>query len=454
MSRRRILFIGLTIILVAIVTPFVRQFLNVRSAERRLAEITTELDLNDPGWRLHEIENNRKHVPEHLNSGPTISAAHAKLAMGWNNQKIFEEIADVRPNAAYTPSQSLGLSVELDKCEQALAEARQVADLTWGRYYITYTEDCISTLLPHAQKVREIGSLLSMEAKAQADRGNMKEALTACRATIHSSRAMGDDPLLICQLVRMAIRNDAIKATQRVLAQGGADAADLKSLQEVYEAEARDNLALIGVRGERAALHQTFQYLTKHRVPPGTLIAGKPTIRQRIAGFLGGDTVEEGHAWALRHMTEAVAITKLPPEEQAAARDAIDKAPADAPSAARELVPAWARVVSTCQRSVGQMRMAAAALAAERYRIDHGAWPKDIAALAPKYLDQVPQDPYAAQPLGYRITDDGIVFYMVGPEKNRKGDFWDNAGATPDGESAFFEFRLWSPEARRLGALH
>lgn len=53
-------------------------------------------------------------------------------------------------------------------------------------------------------------------------------------------------------------------------------------------------------------------------------------------------------------------------------------------------------------------------LALAEYRSKHGAYPKDLAALAPEVLKEVPIDPFSEAPLVYRLTDKGYTLYSVG----------------------------------------
>ena len=49
-----------------------------------------------------------------------------------------------------------------------------------------------------------------------------------------------------------------------------------------------------------------------------------------------------------------------------------------------------------------QIRTAATALAAERFRLDQGRWPKSLDQLVPKYISAVPRDPFVKEPLKLR----------------------------------------------------
>ncbi len=56
------------------------------------------------------------------------------------------------------------------------------------------------------------------------------------------------------------------------------------------------------------------------------------------------------------------------------------------------------------------------ALAAEAYRIDHGAYPKTASDLTPNYLTLVPLDPFSGEPMKVKAQNGGVVLYSIGPD--------------------------------------
>ena len=68
-----------------------------------------------------------------------------------------------------------------------------------------------------------------------------------------------------------------------------------------------------------------------------------------------------------------------------------------------------------------------AAIALKRYQLRHQTLPKDLNALVPEFLSEIPRDPVDGQPLRYRLNGDGtFVLYSIGL------DGIDNGGdATP-----------------------
>ena len=77
---------------------------------------------------------------------------------------------------------------------------------------------------------------------------------------------------------------------------------------------------------------------------------------------------------------------------------------------------------------------ALAALAAERFRLAHKRWPKDLQELCPAYLEEVPIDPFDGKPLKLAHRDDGIVIYSV--DKDGKDDII--VASTPGGHTKVF----------------
>jgi hypothetical protein len=63
---------------------------------------------------------------------------------------------------------------------------------------------------------------------------------------------------------------------------------------------------------------------------------------------------------------------------------------------------------------------AALALGLAAYRHDHGGYPRMLADLSPKYIAEIPKDPFADGDLHYKPEGDGYLLYSVGP--NGKDD--------------------------------
>jgi hypothetical protein len=67
------------------------------------------------------------------------------------------------------------------------------------------------------------------------------------------------------------------------------------------------------------------------------------------------------------------------------------------------------RSINRLLRTESTRRCAITAIALKRYQLRHGAWPADLSALSPEFLSQIPYDPADGQPLHYHPNPDGTV---------------------------------------------
>jgi hypothetical protein len=63
------------------------------------------------------------------------------------------------------------------------------------------------------------------------------------------------------------------------------------------------------------------------------------------------------------------------------------------------------------------MQLLITELALQAYRLERGHHPERLESLVPDYIESMPVDPFAGQPLRYRLGEDGqYVLYSVGPD--------------------------------------
>jgi hypothetical protein len=455
---------GLAVLIVHLFTTANRRIEEEKAeAERLLQQAMAEVDRLDPHWRLDELQAQRAAVPDRQNSALVVIAVKKRLPRSWpawdypragdepagveqERLALQDSFANLEPPAQLHERQITALRTELKRAGPALALARKLADLPNGRYRISYRPDYISTLFPDLQSARASASLLANDALLRAQEQDMDGAMVSCRGTLNAGRSVGDEPVIIAQLVRMACQKVALTGIERTLAQGQAGEASLAALQKSLEKEAAVPLLLVMVRGERACLDRTMQYLE----------TSDPEKVSQILQQLSGSREEEGsgvplspceikiqRAALLRYMTQGVEIAKLPTQQQ--------RSRFAQPSLVRLLAPAVVKVADHFHRCQAQLRCAFAALAVERYRLAHkGRWPGGLAALVPRYLGQVPTDPYDGAPLRFRPTGDGVVVYSPGPNGKNK-DGWINPDK-PGNAGTDTAFRLWKVANRRQPA--
>jgi hypothetical protein len=434
------------------------------SAERHLRAAVARADALDPEWRLEELEVNREVIAKDQNSALCVLAAKSLKPASWPSPN-FENVvqANLEDERQLESQQIAVLRTELAKVFSAVAEARKIADLPQGRYAITWSPDGQGTLMPHIPDVRETADLLGYDVLLQAQEDKPDEALRSCRAILNSGRSLGDEPTFIAVLVRMAIRAMFVGKLQRTLAQGQPSTAALQSLQKLLEDEDSCPLLLIGARGERAFGDRTMQSLQAGQAKlsmgarVGALLGPGPSGSSgSLSGWIESvmeriklGSLSNNRAALLEYTTELVEIAKLAEAEQKSRLDQLEATIHARPPMVRLLAPACGKMAEAVRKNQALLRCTIAALAAERFRQEHGHWPDSLPALVPESFAKVPVDPYDDHDLRLRRLPDGLVIYSVGP------DGVDDGGDVlpgPKGLPKDIGFRLWDVARRRQPA--
>jgi hypothetical protein len=443
-------------------------------ANQELSEVIAETERLDPRWRLEDVEAGRAVIPAERNSAEVAMAATKMMPKLWpvwdhppaqeppeaalKREVLRESLWDLEPQRQLSQVQITALRVEMERAKAARDEARKLAYLTEGRYPITYSDDWIGTLMPHLQGTREIANLLAWDVVLRAQDKEADGALESCRAIFNTGRSVGDEPFIISELVRIALRAVAVGKVERALAQGQPSDAALAELQKLLEKEEAERLTLTALRGERAG----FDHLLE------AFQTGRKTLTDRDLKALSGLNRSSGEdreqleamdlrvpglipaqrAAMLRYMNQGVEIAKLPPEQQQKEFAQWDASAKDQPALVCLLAPAVSKIIAADQRARAQLRCAAAALAAERYRLKRGSWPTGWDSLVTTAcLREVPVDVFDGKPLRLKRVKDGLVIYSVGPDGEDNGGNLDRTNPTPKGKD--LGFRLWDVQKRR-----
>ena len=161
--------------------------------------------------------------------------------------------------------------------------------------------------------------------------------------------------------------------------------------------------------------------------------------------------IKSQRAALLRYMNQAIAIAKLPSEQQSVELQKWEANASNQPPVVRLLCPAMSKVGEACIRRQAQLRCSIAMTAAERYRLSKGKWSESLDALKEAgFLNQIPIDVYDGQPLRLKRLDDGLVIYSVGPDGQDDGGKLDRQH--PRAKGTDLGCRLWDVDKRRQPA--
>ncbi len=418
-----------------------------------------EVDRAEPGgWQMEDIERQRQKVPDAENGAKVVQAAAKLLPKDWEDGGFESSLDMLAPPLRLREEQAETLQEMLGELGAALKEARKLIEYPKGRYPPpVLTPDWMSTRIEHTSAVRDVSTLLFLDAVLLCEQRDYKKAWASAEATLNAGRSLGDEPWFVSMLLRFAARLKCVAAMERILAQGEVDEMALAEARARFRSEQGRNLTEFGIRGERAGQHVFYTNLAKGEVKtpdlaeiPGDAAANWDSMKAR--------DIPASHAYMLRMLTRAIGCANKARKEQ---DDCFGKWESDIkgakgsltiPLLAGLLTPATSRIADAEGRSDTLLECAVTALAAEQFRLRAKRWPKNLAELVKAgLLLKIPLDLHDHQPLRLRHAPNGLVVYSLATGHDYEGTAWDNPAAPPLGQERV-EFRLWDPAHRRQPA--
>ena len=284
----------------------------------------------------------------------------------------------------------------------------------------------ISMPLPHLQQLRAAARLLSLECVVAAHRGQTEAAVDSVVTMFAAARTIEQEPILVTQLVRMAINSMARMRVQWLLSAGGLNEAQLRRLDaELARSDFQQSVqrALIA---ERTIGIQTFD----NPALLGGAVAG---------GFrLTPASDEIAYLQLMEQMIAAFDETGL------ARRQAVDDAEQQLTLLAgqtgsglrfpltRLLLPSLLAVTEATSRNEAQRDATRVAIAIERFYLRQGQLPSSLDDLVPTYLKSLLEDPFDGAPLRFRSEAENYLVYSVGTNGADDGGTSEPASQPPD----------------------
>jgi hypothetical protein len=428
--------------------------------ERLLQEALAETDAIDPHWRLEAIEARRTVVPEDENAAIAIRRVRVRLVRpntaDWQQRESL--LRELSPAVRLTDAAYRDLIDAVEAVESAIGPALALVRYPRGRFVLTYDPNPLMTTLGYTDELHCVHfRVLEPLLLVLAHEGDLAGAVQVCRAMLNLGRSIGDEPFFMSQWLRGFHFVNTIRKLERVLGQGEVTEDVLAELQRALAEEAVYDPWLIGLRGERASVHQVMEGLKGGVIKPSEvrtmhrsmIMSSGRRLPPRTMADQAHDWFEDrfpsdvrpAQAWALRHGNRLTATARLSWPERRAAVEALLTERADAPELAILALSDLTEWMRLLQLIHARGRCAVAAVAAERYRLRHGAWPSSLAALTPDLLQDVPADPFDGRPLRYKRLVDGVVIYSVSLDTADNGGTLSDDHKLPNGTDLGFRLR-------------
>ena len=364
-------------------------------------------------------------TPEELQAHYALPAGAVDHTDRW--LRVIQLVAKTVENPAYKslPIIGLGDDTTIPAPGQPWAEEATIA-LFLGELEPTLTEiqelsanpgevriphdfhEGISMLLPHVQDLRQVARMLALRAKWQVYHGDSQGALESLIAIRRTADVVKYDPIMISQLVRIAINGVMATETLELVPHANWSDAQLHQLQtELLSGEAGEAILHRSLVGERALSNLIFE----EGGTEGLMEEGYPLPFTRRSDQLR----------YLQYMARSIAASEQPFIE---AQIEFNATEAELAGEAKweqafhpftgMIAPAVTAMQNATGRATASDRATATLLACQRYQLATGNWPAKLSDLTPDFMSTVPVDPFDGQPLRYVVTPTAVIVYSVG----------------------------------------
>ncbi len=328
------------------------------------------------------------------------------------------------------PDQTDLLNKDLERELAALAMVDEALSLRESRYPIDLSMGA-NTPLPHLAYLKRLATFKQFQAVLAMQRGKGEYASTNIVTILRLAGTLEKEPLLISQLLRLAIIRSAVATLERRLNSGSMGDAERTGLLNDFSrtAAGATNLIARALIGERAMFLSYFcmsKAEAARMLPPAENSDQEKQFPRhqsfvlRIAGFYDWD-----RGFFLHSMEQILKNVSLEPPENLR----VDRYLARAGEAARKqyrtvsatTFSSYAGIVARYVETEALLRLAMTSLSVEQFRNARGRLPETLNDLRPEFLALPPTDPFDAELLRYRQMDKGYVIYSVGRDLEENG---------------------------------
>jgi len=366
------------------------------------------------------------------------------------------------------------LAAELEQNSRVLEEIRGLLGGTEFSFNLDYKQG-FNLLLPHLAKIKGVAQRLSAATLCDLHNGKFSEAAANLGALLRLPEVVRDEPLVISQLVRIAIAAIAIGPTWEALQseswtdeqlarfhKGWESLEFLQAMERAIEMERAVGIETIE-RLRRSSAERKLIFSTGSFGAPGTQSAlAAPSSASDVPDYaleLGKKTLLSAGSFARetawlwlwschdeRRYLEMIQTTLEVPRQvrrtgslaTALSQKKIDSDPrwqrerfgSAKYFLAAQMAPALERASVKAARLETQREMAVTAIALKRYQLRHHELPPTLATLVPEFLASVPRDFMDGNELRYR-PDIGGTFLLYSVNEDGKDDDGDPRPVSP-----------------------
>jgi len=396
----------------------------------------------------------------------------AMLALGWQKAQPPEWYQGDLPSLLDDPDEGPGLRKFMEEHQTQLAELREATKIPRLGFTIgqsTQPEDTellgtlslatppageppelINILLGHVQTLRYVCTLLACDARLASEVGDAARTYDNLTAGLRVAQHVQGEPFLLSGMVSLGIEWTVLDVTEKILHDSPELFSDKQLASLAHGIAAIDPPMDDWLESERLWTLDVMQRIfgNSGRVThQGALYLGQ--LAQTVNSFDSDRQVNERENRAqqllvgigLPAINQLVAsrdeqlamYNKICQREQSDRskplwqlsdqENELDRLSRSQWNQVRYtplmlLMPATSAVWMQLERNAGRREGALIGIALELYRREHGNWPESLVELSPRWLPELPIDRINGGPLGYQVSEDGVVVYSFGTDSD------------------------------------
>jgi type II secretory pathway pseudopilin PulG len=314
----------------------------------------------------------------------------------------------------------------LAKLEQASLRPRAVWGLHWEKGF--------AMLLPHLSRYRQAAQLLAMRARLSAADGDTDDALRWVGASLRMSRQVTDEPVLMSQLVAIAVQAITQRAAEEALSDGVPSPQVARRLQQAVASIDMNATFKRALRAERAAELGVFEYfvhggaeamdsMLQYDVPAYTLAAYTSPVGAPLRAF--------DKSRMLAFWRTMMPIFEQPSHQQDP--NATERARQGGPilaAVAPLFFPSFTGFSNKRDLSIATLDELCIVLDLKMHKREHGSYPATLDELRATLDRELPTDPFSGEAYRYQRRGEGFILWSVGMDLEDDGGL--RPGSAPD----------------------
>ena len=387
------------------------------------------LPLNQAFTFMTMGEGGKPYVPNE-DAGTSSKVAHTLEKAAWvkDFQWSTEQAAEVR-KALDSP--------EMQNVLKCVAEA---AGKPACNFNLSYKDGpgMVMMPMPHLRKMWEVAWVLAVKAVVEARAGQTDQALDTVALGLRMGNHLKTEPILISQLVRVAVDTTMLGALQEVARAETIPVEKAAALVNELSTHGDPAPFVRSLNGERMLFEWVMATVNAGKVDELASL-GIPTTGSESGSFFSGlalraaatcysPILKRDYAAYLRLISRIGDLWLEPYYRVAQVPGNLDFKQ-QIPSYAlltRLLIPMLGHVTELIARHQAYVDVARVGLALKLAKQADGAFPERMDKLVPRYLDKVPPDPFTGKELIYRPSKDAFILYSIGPNLKDDGGRWDD----------------------------